>query len=97
MLTSCDYAQLIQETYFSRKIDELHNNHRRMSDVHAAFDFSLGKKPDLGTVCIGDPKHYTYKTTGIGETPSFWVLYRYDETEKKIYLLSIAPAEMADD
>lgn len=96
MHTKCDYAQIIQEHTFSEAIDQLHNSYTRMSDVHAAIDFALGKQPLLGTSCYEEPDHYVFKTTGIGNTPSFWVLYRYDENTNTIYVLSISPSEVEE-
>jgi len=92
MPISCDYAQLIQEIIFSEKIDFLYKKYSRIFDVHAAIDFTLGKNPLQGTSCTAEPEHYVYQTTEIGNTPSFWVLYRYDQAERTIYLISIIPA-----
>jgi hypothetical protein len=93
MFKNCTYVTLVQEEHYTTKLDELACKHQRMNDVQTSIDWTLGKNPRLGTPCDESGKHFVFKTSGIGATPSFWVLYRYEEQEGKAYLLSIEPAD----
>jgi hypothetical protein len=96
MSENCTYVTLVQEEYFRTKLDELIRRHCRMNEVHTAIDWVLGRDPTVGTPCDESGKHFVFKTSEIGATPSFWVLYRYEEHEGKAYLLSIAPVDRED-
>jgi len=90
---SCNYALLIEEKSFTDKIAELHKDYIRIYDVHTAIGWALGENPKAGFVCDDEPLHRIFKTTPIGNTPSFWVLYRFDSQQQKVFLLSIYPAD----
>jgi hypothetical protein len=80
-------AEIVQEASFSAELDQYSGNHQRMSDVHASIDWRLARDPLKATKLDGEC--YIFKTTPVGETPSFWVLYKYDASEHRVYLLSI--------
>jgi hypothetical protein len=96
MLTNCAYVTIMEEHSFTAKIAELSKTYDRIYDVHETIGWALGKQPTIGTACDEDPKHYVLKTTPIGKTPSFWVLYRYEKEEGKVYLVSITPVDQEE-
>ncbi len=80
-------AEVIQEKSFSQELDIYSANHQRMPDIHAAIDWRLAHDPLKATKVADD--HYVFKTTSVGNSPSFWVLYSYDEVAHRVHLLSI--------
>lgn len=84
-------AEITQELSFSAKFDTYREKHKRLDDVHASIDFLLARDPKQGTIVTDDFR--VVKTTPICETPSFWVLYRYEEENGNIFLLSIEAIE----
>ena len=93
MPINCNYAVLVQEHNYAGLVDKFRSKYHRMEDVVTAIDWTIGKKPTIGTNCDGGNKHYVFKTYSIGDTPIFRILYRYEEIEGKVYLLSIQPIE----
>jgi len=80
---------VVEEPNFTEEFDSLRSVYSRMDDVHAALTFGLGSDPRAGAFVQGFP-HPTIrllKTTPIGDTPSFLVLYRY--TAEQVILLAI--------
>lgn len=93
----CYYAAIVEEHHFKDRIEELKKQYDRIYDVLTGISWLLGKHPTAGRSCENPPMHYVFKTIPIGSTPSFWVLYRFDESEKKVYLLSIHPTDREDE
>ena len=60
-----------------------------MDAVHADITWTLGSDPRVGTLVEGflGPTIRLYKTTPIGDTPGFRVLYRF--TADQVILLAI--------
>jgi hypothetical protein len=80
---------VVEEPNFSEEFDLLRNIYPEMDDVHAALTFGLSSDPRAGAFVQGFP-HPTirlFKTTPIGTTPAFLVLYRY--TVAQVILLAI--------
>jgi hypothetical protein len=80
---------VVEEPNFTEEFDLLRNDYSRMDAVHAALTFGLSSDPRAGAFVQGFP-HPTiriFKTTPIGDTPSFLVLYRY--TADRVILLGI--------
>lgn len=80
---------IVEEPNFTEEFDLLRNVYSEMEAVHAALTHTLGFDPRAGTVMQGFP-HPTvrlFKTTPIGDTPAFLVLYRY--TTDQVILLAI--------
>lgn len=81
--------QIIEESFFQEKIDFLRKQHPRLEDVLEDVFWQLSRSPYEGEDVPLENFHRIYKTFPIWDTPSFWFLYRIDESEKKIYLLSV--------
>ena len=84
-------CEIIQEKYYSKQADRHGKKFNRMNDVITTIDWLLGQDPLYGEIVNGP--HRIFKTTAIADTPSFWVLYRYDEEGEKVHLLSIDIAD----
>jgi hypothetical protein len=83
---------IIEEPSFQNKIDTLKDKYPRIyNDVHETLTWALGKNPDIGEPVIGELDHRIVKTTAVGETPSFGVLFRVDKSEGRVYLVSLTP------
>jgi len=91
MHTEFKYSVIVQEKSYSEKVDSLSKEYKRMYDVQENLEWTLGKNPLLGVACEHDKSHRVIKTAAIGHTPSFWILYRFDPSESKVYLLSLTP------
>jgi hypothetical protein len=80
---------VVEDSNFSEEFDSYREIYLEMDDVHAALTWTLGSDPRIGAVIQGFP-HLTirlFKTTPIGTTPAFLVLYRY--TAEQVILLAI--------
>ncbi len=78
-----------EDPYFTEEFDSLRKTYAEMEAVHADLTWTLGSNPRIGTLIEGflDPTVRLYKTTPIGDTPGFRVLYRY--TDDRVILLAI--------
>jgi hypothetical protein len=85
------FVTIVQEPRFANALDDYSKIYPRMSDVHDGVDWLLGRDPNQGAMLSGE--YRVMKTTPIGETPSFWVLYRYVQEEAKVYLVSVKVAD----
>lgn len=92
MRIECNYSAIIQEKNYSDSIDALSETYPRFNEVQDDIEWALGKNALLGISCEDDLSHRIYKTNPVESIPIFWVLYRFDASEKKVYLLSIIPA-----
>jgi hypothetical protein len=83
---------VIEEPNFTDEFDLLRNVFSRMDDVHEALTFGLSSDPRIGAFVQGFP-HPTIRilrTTPIGDTPAFLVLYRF--TADQVLLIGIDEA-----
>jgi hypothetical protein len=83
---------VVEESNFTDEFDLLRSTYSQMDAVHAALTHTLGFDPRVGTVMQNFP-HPTirlFKTTPIGDTPAFLILYRY--TADQVILLGIDEA-----
>ena len=84
---------VVEDLNFTDEFDFLRSVYSHMDEVHAALTFGLSSDPRAGAFVQGFP-HPTIrvlKTTPIGDTPSFLVLYRY--TVDQVILFGIDEAE----
>lgn len=84
----------VEEHNFQKKIDQLRKKYKRMEDVHRGITWALAKNPYCGTPIKINGPFMVLKTTTIGNTPSFWVLYKIDIAKEEIHLISIEPVEL---
>ncbi|MBZ0221049.1 MAG: hypothetical protein K8I01_11535 [Candidatus Methylomirabilis sp.] len=84
-------AEIVQESSFTEQFDSISTKYKRLEDVHAGLDWALARDPKQGTVVDG--KIRVFKTTAVGETPGFWVLYKYDEEAHKVHYLALKPIQ----
>lgn len=83
--------EVIEEKYFMDKIEELKSQFNRIYEIKDAIIWVLARAPESGTPLPYDPNHRVYETSPLDtEASKFWVLYRLDKENRKIYLLSIA-------
>jgi hypothetical protein len=86
--------EVIEEEHFREKIDSYRTKYNRIDDVHASITGALGRDPYLGDIIEhnpGEPEVRVFHSTGLGETPGFWVLYEINKERGQINLLSIHP------
>lgn len=88
MRTEVNYCSIVQEQCFEEPFDRLVAKYPRFHEVHSAIDWALGRDPRLGET-IGDDEHRLFVTTPIGAMPAFWVLYRFEESQNEVCLVSI--------
>lgn len=86
------YYEIIDEEYFGKKLTELKTTHERIYEIHDAITWRLGKNQE-GTAIPGFPDHRVYKTVPIGNIPSFWVVFKVDNPESRVHLISLQPIE----
>ncbi len=82
---------VIEDPNFSDEFDLLRNVYPEMDAIHAHITWILANDPRIGALIEGypGPTLRLYKTTPIGEIPSFSVLYRF--TADEVILLGIEP------
>jgi len=87
------YNVIVEEHFFEDKIEELKKNDKRIYEVWESISWELGRDP-LGRSrqLMSDNKHYILETGPLDQDePGYWILFRYEKEERKVYLLSIAP------
>lgn len=86
---------VVEEKSFAEELNRLSHKYPRMEDVKRAIDWMVARNPYQFDNMPGFKDYYILKTTdvesGIAPTPSFRVLFRYnEETEpNNVYLVSI--------
>jgi len=83
------YASIIQHPKFSGIFDNYFLTYPRLDDVLADIDWNLAREPRQGAVIEDSCR--VYKTNPTPDTPSFWILYEYDEALNQVTLLSMRP------
>ena len=70
---------VVEDLLFTDEFDLLRNVYPEMDAVHASMTFALASDPRVGTPIEGFPVPTIrlFKTTPIGGTPRFRVLYRF--------------------
>lgn len=82
---------VVEELSFTRTLMDLSGKYPRIEDVKRAVDWSVAKDPQGFDRIPGLRDWYVLRTTPIGDTPSFRVLFRYSEEEEDtVYLAAIA-------
>ena len=85
------YSEIVEESFYKDKIKELESIFPDIYEVWEAISWLLGRNPYEGDLLPIDNKHYLLTTHSIDEhKPIFRVLYRYEEDEGKVYLLSLS-------
>ena len=82
--------EVVEEESFRKRFDELREDYDRMEHVHEAMTFQVARAPYSGEqVLPDDDRHRVIKTYSVGDTPSFFVLYRIDRPAEQVVLLSL--------
>ncbi len=85
------YKTIIDGEIFTNELYRLANQYPRMFDIHEAITWELGRNPLAGEPVQPGSKYRTLRTTRIGPTPVFTVLYLFDDANDSgtVYLYSI--------
>jgi len=83
---------VIEEHAFTAQYDKLLHAYPRLADVKIALDWTLARNPTIGQPIVGN--YYILKTSPIGLTPSFRVLYQIVANPGDIALVAIAAEEI---
>lgn len=81
----------VEEPAFLEEIELLRAVYPHIADVHKATTDTLSVNPRAGTRLPVSDEYWVFTTECVEETPSFWVLYRFDA--QNVYLASIKEAE----
>ncbi len=79
---------------FTESVDNLRKIYPRIDEIFQAVTWTLARHPFAGTRLPNDPEYYVFETTPIGTTPSFWILYHFDDDI--VDLLSIGPVNKSE-
>ncbi|NLE74721.1 MAG: hypothetical protein GX604_08860 [Actinobacteria bacterium] len=79
----------VESNDFTKTLDGLRVEYPRIDDVWRAITWDLGRAPLSGSPLQSDSAYRVYKTTQIGATPSFRVLYKADANKGEITLIAI--------
>lgn len=94
MLSSFDMEsysgyEIVEENFFQEKVDVLRKQYPRLEEVLKDVTWQLSRSPYEGEDVPFENFHRIYKTFPTWDTPSFWFLYRIDESTRTIYLISV--------
>lgn len=90
------YNQIIENPDFQKACDEYRTLYVLMNDVYDDIGWTLGKDATEGRR-IEESYYWIFETDQQGNTPGFWVLYKYLPQKHHIYLLSIKAAHVSYD
>jgi hypothetical protein len=76
---------------YAQDLDGFRRQYPALDDVQAALEWELANKPTTGEPLDFAPDFRRYTTKASVNTPTFHILYSFDEN--KVYLHSIHPAE----
>ena len=82
---------IIEDPSFTSDADHFRIVYSEFDDVLASLSFLLALTPWVGTPLAVAPDFRTFRTRQSGQTPPFWVLYRYDDQSVTLY--SIEPVD----
>lgn len=68
---------VVEDPRYTEDFDSLHNVYAHMDDVHLSITWALARDPRIGSPLPGFPDFRVYRTTSIGATPQFQVLYTF--------------------
>ena len=85
------FRTVIESNEYTREVFELADSFARVHQVHDAVTWELARRPEAGEPIMPDSAYRLYKTSAIGNTPSFTVLYLYDAAgnPNEVLLMSI--------
>ncbi|MEO8393325.1 MAG: hypothetical protein ABI700_10065 [Chloroflexota bacterium] len=81
--------EIVEEQRFSKDIDSFRGKYTHIDELQEWISNTLPGNPRIGRPFKEDPELYVLTTPVLQDTPSFWVVYFFDEN--KIYLRSIEP------
>lgn len=83
------HYQIIREPEFESKMLEIAVGYPRLNELEDAIDWALARKPHEFTQIMNE--YYLWITEGYtnNEFPPLRILYRIDDTEKKVYLIDV--------
>jgi len=85
------YKLIVEEPSFSAKIDKLRQYNPRINEVWETISWQLGRNPLLGRELLFK-NHFVFETKPLDPTePNYWILYKYENEEGRVILLSISP------
>lgn len=85
------YRTVVEEPFFVTELDALKKEYPSIYDVKDAVCWELCRRPEAGVTLENDTKFRVFVSFAIGSTPSFQILYRYNENEDpRIFLLRIS-------
>ena len=83
---------IVEDKYFMEEIEKLKPQFKRIYEIKDAIAWVLARDPNSGNPLPYDPNYKVYETSPLDtEAPKFWILYRFDAENEKVYLLSIVP------
>lgn len=91
------YFEVIEETFSREIVDALRDYFPRIDEVWLDLTWQLSRNPRIGMQLYDEPGHRICITEQLGETPSFWVIYRPDFENHRIHLVSIQPIRTEDE
>ncbi|MHA1331778.1 MAG: hypothetical protein ACTSR2_11945 [Candidatus Hodarchaeales archaeon] len=72
------------------EIRELNSNIQRIYEIKDSIIWELARDPGLGSPLRSNQDYRVYETSPLDEdAPKFWVLYRPDFQNEKVFLYSI--------
>lgn len=89
------FYETIEEVTFTNIVKSLKQKYPRIEEVVDDLNWACQKDPHLGTVIDQDTttglEARVIHTTGIGKTPSFWVLIEIDNQKETVTFISLYP------
>lgn len=90
--------EVIEENSFVGQLNKLKKQYPKIYDVKYAVTWVLSRNPISGLLLPNEPIYRIYETAPLTpDDPKFWVLYRYDQKNEKVYLLSMVPVPEQDE
>jgi hypothetical protein len=84
-----------EEKSFEDDLARLTAKYPCIQNVCDDMTWELSRNPEVGAELAGDPDYRIFHTTAYGNTPSFRVLYSFDDD--MVYLWAIEPTGEATD
>ena len=86
------YRTVVEETYFADELEILKKEYPNIYDIKDAASWELGRRPYAYPLLPNENAVRIFNTFKIGYTPTFRVLYKYEEdADPRVFLLSISP------
>jgi len=92
------HRTIVEENSYVIELYRLAEEYPRVFDVNDGIKWELARRPDAGVPVQPRSSYRVYNSTALGATPSFSVLYLYDEVQDPdcVYLYSVR-ARVDDD